>query len=71
MTLPPERLGDKGQRYEVRASGWPRDGESVVGWSADIGGAERMAAAARMAPSCTGTVVLDRRQNTQVRVAKR
>ena len=31
MTLPPEKLGDKGQRYEIRAQ--DEDGqEFVVGW---------------------------------------
>lgn len=32
MTLPPDKLGDKGRRYEIRAK--DEDGnEFVVGWS--------------------------------------
>lgn len=29
MTLPPERIGDKGQPYVVQADNWPKEGE---GW---------------------------------------
>jgi len=30
MTLPPEKIGDKGQRFVVQTSGWPR--ADVLGW---------------------------------------
>ncbi|MEA3537654.1 MAG: hypothetical protein U9R73_00825 [Pseudomonadota bacterium] len=30
MTLPPEKIGDKGQRFVVQTSGWPRT--DVMGW---------------------------------------
>lgn len=53
--------GDRGQRYEVRATGWPkRDEESVVGWTNDIHGADEMAEAASLAPGCTKTLIFDR-----------
>jgi hypothetical protein len=66
MTLPPERIGDKGQRYEVRATGYPKAGENVIGWSATKEGAKQMADAIRHAPSCTSTTVYDRELNTNV-----
>ena len=30
MTFPPEKIGDKGQRFIVQTSGWPRS--DVMGW---------------------------------------
>lgn len=66
MTLPPERIGDKGQRYEVRATGYPKAEESVIGWSADLDGAEKMADAIGCAPSCTSTLIFDRQENAPV-----
>jgi hypothetical protein len=66
VTLPPERIGDKGQRYEVRATGYPKKEESVIGWHPDLDGAARMARAIRSHPCCTSTVIWDRHQNVQV-----
>jgi hypothetical protein len=40
MTFPPDRIGDKGQRFEVRAEEEGR--EFVVGWSDSYAGAMRM-----------------------------
>ncbi len=60
MTLPPERIGDKGQRYEVRACDYPNPGWCVVGWTNDADRANRMADAIKLAPSCTDTRVVDR-----------
>lgn len=53
--------GDKGQRYEVTSTGYPVQGETcVIGWTDSLPTAERMAAAARLAPSCTASAVRDR-----------
>lgn len=30
MTLPPERIGDKGQRFVVQTTGWPN--HDAMGW---------------------------------------
>lgn len=54
MTLPPEKIGDKGQRFEVR---WRQhedaaDTHQVVGWSDDVPGAQAMLRAIRLHPSC-------------------
>lgn len=67
MTLPPEKIGDKGQRYEVHCIGYGGPGDRVVGWSDNLDGAEKMARAIMLAPSCTGAHVLDR--ETRVTVA--
>lgn len=59
----PHNVGDKGQRYEVRAIGWPKDGESIVGWCPTLEGAERMASATRTAPGCVVTKIIDRKRD--------
>ncbi len=56
MTLPPERIGDKGQRYEVNSLG--RYGR--VGWSPTLKGAREMRDAILTAPSCTEAWIVDR-----------
>lgn len=63
---PHTNVGDRGQRYEVRSSGYPKTGWSVFGWSNDRDGATRMAESVRLAPSCIATEVLDREQNNAV-----
>lgn len=60
MTLPPEKLGDKGQRYEVRAIGYPEDGENVIGWATTRAAAAHMAASIGLAPECKSASVVDR-----------
>jgi hypothetical protein len=62
----PHNVGDRGQRFEVRASGYPKPEQSVIGWSDGIDGAERMAAAIRQAPGCTSTEIFDRQENKSV-----
>jgi hypothetical protein len=57
---PHTNVGDRGQRFEVRAFGYPKAGKSVIGWSDDLAGARRMATSIGKAPSCTETEVFDR-----------
>ena len=59
-------VGDKGQRYEVRATGYPKPDKSIIGWSNDLDGAEIMAAAIRLAPGCTSTEIFDRQDDKSV-----
>ncbi len=59
----PHNVGDKGQQYEVRATGYPSDGENVIGWSATIEGAQRMMTAILKAPGCTSASIFDRELN--------
>lgn len=59
------QVGDLGQRYEIRATGYPKDGESVIGWTDDIEGAFNMASSVRLAPGCTETRVVDRQKDGQ------
>lgn len=54
MTLPPEKIGDKGQRFEVRWR-WHEDepgSHRVVGWSDVSADAQKMLSAIRLHPSC-------------------
>lgn len=66
MTFPPELVGDKGQRYEVSATGYPKDGTSVIGWSGTIEGAAQLADAIGQAPGCTSTTIFDREEQKEV-----
>ncbi len=56
----PHNVGDKGQRYEVRATGYPKPGVNVIGWNNSKEGADRMASAILTAPGCTASEVIDR-----------
>lgn len=59
MSMSP--VGDKGQRYEVSATGYPFEGQkTVVGWVEQLDGAERMANSLRQAPGCTSVHIRDR-----------
>lgn len=59
---PHTNIGDLGQRYEIRATGYPRkDEESVIGWAQDLKHAQEMADSILKAPSCTSTRIIDRR----------
>lgn len=63
---PHTNIGDRGQRYEVRSTGYPKSGQSVVGWSSTLEGAVAMARAIRLHPSTTSTEVFDRQEGTQI-----
>ena len=56
MTLPPEHIGDKGRRYEIRCK--DEDGETfVVGWADDP---TAFSEAVRLHPSWHSREVVDR-----------
>lgn len=62
MTLPPHRVGDKGQRYEVHSFGYPKEHRwARIGWATTLDGAFRMAEAIAEAPGYLGFKILDRR----------
>ena len=64
---PHTNVGDRGQRYEVRATGYPKpDVEAVIGWVSTLAGAETLARTILLAPSCTSTTVFDRTENEPV-----
>lgn len=50
MTLPPSRLGDRDQRYQVSILGYPNDGWNVVAWSGVWSGAQSIGASLLRAP---------------------
>lgn len=57
----PHAVGDKGQRYEVHAVGYPKPGDNVIGWTDSESGAFRMMTAIAKAPGCTGSSIIDRK----------
>jgi hypothetical protein len=63
---PHTNIGDRGQRYEVRATGYPKEGLGVVGWATTLDGAAEMADAIRHHPACTSTTIFDRQENCNV-----
>jgi hypothetical protein len=60
MTLPPERIGDKDQRYEIRFEEKDRPGEQVLGWTVSREGAKAMAKTCSLRPSVKRAWVIDR-----------
>ncbi|MEZ5709691.1 MAG: hypothetical protein R3E02_09930 [Blastomonas sp.] len=61
MTLPPSKIGDKGQRYEIRVFGWPLEDQwNVVGWAGNWPSARRMAKAFQKVPGVQGYEITDR-----------
>lgn len=59
MSMKP--TGDKGQRYEVSAFGYPIEGEKcVIGWVDHINNAKVMALAIAKAPGCVKWSIRDR-----------
>lgn len=63
----PHNVGDKGQRYEVLAHGYPKNElDNVIGWSDTLEGAERMMNAILKAPGCTSGKIYDRQAKVGV-----
>lgn len=63
---PHTNIGDRGQRYEVRATGYPKAEKSTIGWAETLKGAEELAAGIRLAPGCLSTEIFDRQENKPV-----
>ena len=59
-------VGDRGQRYEVRATGYPHAAESAIGWATTLDGASDIASAIRQAPGCTSSTIYDRQEKRKV-----
>lgn len=59
----PHSVGDRGQRFEVRAEGYPKDGWCVIGWTDDLGAARRWEQSIGKAPSCLRTMTWDRQND--------
>lgn len=60
---PHTNIGDRGQRYEIRATGYPKKEKTVVGWAANLNAAEEMLAAFCRAPGCASVEIFDRKEN--------
>ncbi|WP_457798120.1 hypothetical protein [Methylocystis sp. S23] len=68
MTLPPSRIGEKGQRFEIR---WRRRGDApdshrMLGWAVKIVGAREMRAAWWQAPDVAVVWIIDRETGKRV-----
>jgi hypothetical protein len=64
---PHTNVGDKGQRYEVLANGYPKnETDNVIGWSDTLEGAGQMMAAILQAPGCTSARIYDRQEKVGV-----
>lgn len=57
----PHIVGDKGQRYEVRAAGYPTGGVHVIAWTDSKERADSIATSILTAPGCTNSNVIDRK----------
>lgn len=64
----PHAIGDRGQRYEVRATGWPKAEQSVIGWWSDLQAAHQAAAGFKKAPGCTEVEIFDREKGQAIDV---
>lgn len=63
MTLPPEKIGDKGQRYVVQRTTYDAPNDWVdVAYSNDLASAKRAQLSAGMMPSTRLTRTYDREQ---------
>ena len=63
MTLPPQKLGDQGQRYAVWTRGYPQDGDKAIQFSDSYDTACSLADNWVRAPGCVKSWVIDREDN--------
>lgn len=72
MTLPPEKIGDKGQRYVVWCRGYPGQGWNRVAYTDDFQRGDDMGRTMLTAPGCQAYQVEDRQAlNTSVSVQEK
>ena len=66
MTLPPSRLGDKGQRFLIQTQNYPvaDGGWQNAAYSNKECIAESMANSLRLAPTCTDVRIIDREKTS-------
>lgn len=57
---PHTNVGDRGQRFEVRAAGWPFEHESAIGWTMTVDAARSMCVGTLRAPGCKYALINDR-----------
>lgn len=63
---PHMNVGDRGQRYEIRATGYPKDGRNTIGWASNLDGADEILSALCQAPGCTSVEIFDRQEDKTV-----
>lgn len=62
----PHPVGDRGQRYEVRVTGYPKPEESVLGWTDNLDRAGEMLTSILKAPGATSATIFDRVEQKKV-----
>jgi hypothetical protein len=60
MTLPPEQIGDKGQRFVVEIKDYPNEGWQVCAYSDTYEGAKHFGETLVKAPTATDHRIIDR-----------
>lgn len=60
VTLPPEKIGDKGQRFEVTYWDTDKQMRLTFGWAETMDGAEQFADAIRLHPTMGLPIIRDR-----------
>ncbi|MCR6673256.1 hypothetical protein [Devosia ginsengisoli] len=70
MTLPPERIGDKGQRFALYATGWPKDGANEIAYGDDKWKLADMGYALLARPGVGEAWLLDRRTNEKIEIER-
>lgn len=63
---PHTNVGDRGQRYEIRATGYPKDEKSVIGWTLKLDDIEKVISALCQAPGCVSVEIFDRQEGKPV-----
>lgn len=66
MTLAPQQIGDKGQRFEVHCVGYPNITDNVIGWSDDREKARELGHSILNAPSASIVYTIDRENQTVI-----
>jgi hypothetical protein len=63
----PHKVGDRAQRYEVQAHGYPEDKmDNVICWTDTPESAERIMTAILKAPGCNSAAIFDRQDQRYV-----
>lgn len=63
---PHTNVGDRGQRYEIRATGYPKAGKNTIGWANDLNGSDKMLSALCQAPGCVSVEIFDRQEGRPI-----
>ena len=63
-------MTDRGQRYEVRVTGWPKPEQTAVAHTFDRANALRLACGFAKAPGCSAAEIADRVENCIIEIQR-